>query len=288
MARATSGHDATLAPTSTERAPLEPLEPLRRGALSSHAMGTACPRCRSEALEARGASASRCTSCRLVFSNQAGLLAGAHPHRGAELAPRAAEPIAAPAGLQVTVRDSVATDSYRGGGRIAAPDLEIQLGWRETSAIGLWDLGRVLGVLALFAVLALFTKSKTGVSTREVAAIPAAFFVVLCYVTLAIAVNRTTIALRDGRLRVRSGPLPWGGRRDLDAESIQQIYCEQRTTDRGSAGVLVMALLRDGDSVKIGPSLGSTEHALFIEDTLERLLRIEDRPVEGEAKYRKP
>lgn len=222
-----------------------------------------------------------------MFSAQAGLLAGARPQGGAELAAPAYEPMDAPLGLLVTSRES-ATTAYRGGGQLEAQDLEIRFKWRDSSALPFGTvMSMILGLAVLIPVLAL-TRTRTGGSNVEFAVVCAVLLLIASYAGLAIVMNETIITVAEGRLRVRSGPVPWRPSQDLAVGSIEQIFCEQRFTDRGgSAGVEIIAFSRNGKRVKVGPSVGIVEHAIFIEDTLERLLRIEDRPVEGEAKYRK-
>ena len=52
----------------------------------------------------------------------------------------------------------------------------------------------------------------------------------LTYLTLALYVNRTTVDVNDQRLKVRHGPLPWPGKRDIDVTDLDQPYCQQQTS----------------------------------------------------------
>jgi hypothetical protein len=110
--------------------------------------------------------------------------------------------------------------------------------------------------------------------------------VALTYGTLAMYLNRTVLEVAQGRLTVRHGPLPWPGRRDLDAGDLEQLYCDE-TASRGRRGsgsysYNVWAVLKDGQRVKLLDTLPNREQALFVEQMVEDYLGIEDRPVHGE------
>ncbi|RBP35886.1 hypothetical protein DES53_11952 [Roseimicrobium gellanilyticum] len=108
----------------------------------------------------------------------------------------------------------------------------------------------------------------------------------MTYFTLATLMNSTRISLESGLMRVRHGPLPWRGNQDIDASSLDQLFCKEKV-NRVKNGVHytyeVWAVLRDGTSRKIlGVSL-DRDQALYIEQKLEQALGIKDRPVPGEV-----
>lgn len=107
----------------------------------------------------------------------------------------------------------------------------------------------------------------------------------LTYWTVCGFVNSTTIRVGSGRLSVKHGPLPWKGSCEIDAGSLDQLYCEMRT-HRGKNGTTytydVMALERDGMTRKLVSGLSEASHALFLEQALESQLGITDRAVGGE------
>lgn len=111
----------------------------------------------------------------------------------------------------------------------------------------------------------------------------------LTYFSLAGLLNSTVLRVADGMLAVRHGPLPWRGNLDLPTDGIEQIYCQNkihksRDDDghiRTSMQYEVHAVV-NGEKRKLIGGLHEADHALFVEQRLERFLRIEDRAVPGE------
>lgn len=108
----------------------------------------------------------------------------------------------------------------------------------------------------------------------------------LTYFVIAGFLNRTTIEVAQDELRVRHGPVPWKGNRDVPVDDIDQIYCQeeaQRTSNGGSnSRYKVNLVLKDGRKLELLGWLTDRDHALFIEQALEEHLRIEHRRVAGE------
>lgn len=107
----------------------------------------------------------------------------------------------------------------------------------------------------------------------------------LSYFTLCGFVNTTRIEVKQGRLHLRHGPLPWPGRRDLDTMALDQLYCTKKA-HRSSKGHTSMtyvlnARTRTGDTLKL-LTLNDETQALFLEQRLERVLGIRDRPMPNE------
>lgn len=101
-------------------------------------------------------------------------------------------------------------------------------------------------------------------------------------------VNSTTYRINRQRIVVTHHPLPWPGK-TLDLDGVEQLYVKQHiSTSRSSNGsssttitYSLNKILRDGQHVTIDNNL-QPEAALFIEQEIERLLRIENLPVRGE------
>jgi hypothetical protein len=108
----------------------------------------------------------------------------------------------------------------------------------------------------------------------------------LTYFTLALYLNRTVLEVNNGRLTVRSGPLPWPGNRDLDVSEVEQIFCQESTSRSRNGNVSfsynVSAVLKGGRKETLLSSLPNQDQALFVEQLVEAYLGIEDRPVGGE------
>lgn len=108
--------------------------------------------------------------------------------------------------------------------------------------------------------------------------------VTLTYSTLAGFLNRTTIETTRGRLKISHGPVPWLGR-ELPVSSIQQIFCEARVVNGENNSTTyydVSALLKDGKKRKLITNLTDLDQALFVEQRLEKAMKIADARVPGE------
>ena len=105
------------------------------------------------------------------------------------------------------------------------------------------------------------------------------------YAALAGWVNRTRIAVDQGRISVRHGPLPWLGNKDLDGSNLKQLYSKEKISrGRNSTSVKyeVHAITTSGKNEKLLSGLETSEQALYIEQEIERYFRIEDAPVRGQ------
>ncbi len=106
----------------------------------------------------------------------------------------------------------------------------------------------------------------------------------LVYATVAGFVNQTVIRVGQGTLTVHHGPLPWFGNKSVPSHAIQQLYCKehvQRSRESDSVTYSVEMILDNGRETLV-KGLDKCEQAIFIEQTLERFLKIEDKPVPGE------
>lgn len=107
----------------------------------------------------------------------------------------------------------------------------------------------------------------------------------LAYTALAGWLNRTRIAVDQGRISVRHGPLPWLGNKDLDGSTLKQVYSKEKISrGRNSTSTTyeVHAITASGKNEKLLSGLETSEQALYIEQEIERYFRIEDAPVRGQ------
>ena len=143
------------------------------------------------------------------------------------------------------------------------------------------------GILAGFYGIAL--RSGAPVFALLFPVIHVAVGLGLGYVTLCGLFNRTVVEVGRGDvLTVRHTPLPWRGAVSIDAADVAQVYVTEKRTQRRdeqpSSLYTVCVLTRRGRHVPLVRGLLSElDHALFLEQELERHLRIADRPVPGEA-----
>lgn len=150
-------------------------------------------------------------------------------------------------------------------------------------------------LFGLFAVVALIGAGDPAVTVVgglfglfaiAVAAAMVAIGAVFHYVVLAMLINRTVIEVDGRELRVRYGPLPWRGGAAVPADRVEQLYCKERSvrTQHGSHPAYELhAGLIDGGHRRLLAALPSLEHAIYVEQQLERAMGITDRAVAGEV-----
>jgi hypothetical protein len=113
----------------------------------------------------------------------------------------------------------------------------------------------------------------------------------LTYYMLTGLVNRTRIEVSRNQLTIRHGPLPWPGNRDAPGRQFTQIYGVENVSssnERRTITYELFAVDREGQRVKLLSDLPEKDQVLYLEQTLERCLGIEDAPVDGEVATRIP
>jgi hypothetical protein len=107
----------------------------------------------------------------------------------------------------------------------------------------------------------------------------------LGYGAAAMFLNRTVIRAEGGSLSVRHGPLPWRQGPTIPSSGIAQVFTreDRPKQDSGSPTYSVHAVRRDGTRVRLLGTVPSADHALFLEQAVERHLKIADRSVPGEV-----
>ncbi|HEY7770152.1 MAG TPA: hypothetical protein VIB55_18445, partial [Longimicrobium sp.] len=92
-----------------------------------------------------------------------------------------------------------------------------------------------------------------------------------------------------GHLSVRHGPIPWTGNRELPADALEQLYCQEHVTHSRNGGTTIrysVQAIGKGSRRKITLVSGLTDRdqALFIESQVEQKLGITDRRVTSEMR----
>lgn len=150
-----------------------------------------------------------------------------------------------------------------------------------------WD-----GFLAFWYAGAIFGVGKSdapgavGVVVLLFPLLHVAVGALLTYTVVCGFVNKTVIDVDMSGVRVKHGPLPWGGNHDLARRDVDQLYCVEKATRNNnstSTSYTVRARLRDGKSLDFLKDLDDLEQALFVEQEIEDALRIEDRRMAGEV-----
>ena len=206
----------------------------------------------------------KCSACNAVFGImdqvEGGTVAQAHRR----------DPVELPKRFQV--------DDFGG-------ELKIQYRWFTPIAFALvffclfWD-----GFLVVWYVIA-FTQNGPLIM-KLFPIIHVTVGVALTYFVAALFVNRTEITVGDGLYRVKHGPLPWPGNRVGYSDDIEQLYVvEKINRNKNSVSIVynVMVKQKDGTKFKLISSLNEMDQALFLEQEIERFLRIEDEKVSGEV-----
>lgn len=206
----------------------------------------------------------KCTACNAVFGimdQVAGGVAGSRSPRGEVPMPK-----------KITVEDL--------GG-----ELRIVYRWFTPAAYFLiffclfWD-----GFLVFWYFIAFHQNAPLMMKVFPI--IHVAVGVGLTYFVVALFVNKTTITTGEGLLSVRHGPLAWPGSRTLNSDEIDQVYCIEKlrtNNDRVTRTFDVYLKMTDDDREKLVSGLEDIQQALFIEQEIERFLRIDDTPVAGEV-----
>ncbi|MFM2243409.1 MAG: hypothetical protein RLZ97_2265 [Verrucomicrobiota bacterium] len=163
------------------------------------------------------------------------------------------------------------------------PDLVITRRWFNH---GVWFLGFFClfwnGFLVVWHTIALSTgawfMSAFGL-------IHTAVGIGLLYMVIATIFNSTEIRAGTGRLAIKHGPIPWRGNQDISTSEIQQLFCREkisRNKNGTTSSYELEAVLKGNTRKTILKSLTAPEHAIYIEQELEKFLRITDQRVHGE------
>ena len=105
----------------------------------------------------------------------------------------------------------------------------------------------------------------------------------LAYLVLAMLLNRSVVKVDRGVLTVAHHPLPWPGA-TLEADQIEQIFCSRvagKNSD-SSPTFQVRARLKNGSVKTLLTNVTDSDEALYLEQAIERHLRIRDVEVTGE------
>lgn len=113
----------------------------------------------------------------------------------------------------------------------------------------------------------------------------------LTYYTIAGYINKTIVVVGQGSLSITHDPMWWPGNKSYSSAQIDQIFIQkdERTSNKSGTKTIyysVWATDTDNNSKKLLGLLDHKQEALYFEHILEKELRIEDKPVQGEAKSR--
>jgi hypothetical protein len=110
--------------------------------------------------------------------------------------------------------------------------------------------------------------------------------VLILHATFSWLFNRTVIEFAGGDLIIRHGPIRVAGNRRIRCSELKQLYCKNVITgDRRASGntqYQLDAVLTNGDKITLVSGLLAPEQAWFLEQEIERYLKISDEHVSGE------
>lgn len=257
-----------------------------------------CQRCESTELELRAESSlAECRACHLVFDPSR-----PRPQRRpitattAALEPRGAierRAIEAPPEMSAVELWRGAKQGYRSAEIERPSGVEISYRWGAAHGDETWRY--VLGLIGTFVFGIAYWRGWMGRAAHDD---PSRLFLIpvgIVFAGLALrlayfAYNATTIAVRDGALVVRHGPLPFPGNREIPLSEIEQLYTEYyvvRAKNHEVHAYRVMLIRRESSRhVALLSGIVAADQAAFIERTVERVAGIVDRPVPGELGYR--
>ncbi len=107
----------------------------------------------------------------------------------------------------------------------------------------------------------------------------------LGYYGLAGLLNHTKLTCTQGMLKVRHGPLPWFPQPTIRVRDLEQLYVERKVHHHKKTTTVtwnLLAVTRDHRGLPVVNGLDSPQQALWLEQEIEEMLDIRDRPVAGE------
>jgi hypothetical protein len=107
----------------------------------------------------------------------------------------------------------------------------------------------------------------------------------ITYSALANLLNRTVLTVTRGTLRVKHSPLPWYPAPTIPTRDLEQLYVERavsHTKNGTTVRWILRAVTREHTGLKVLPALDELSQALWLEQEIEDVLGIRDRPVAGE------
>lgn len=110
----------------------------------------------------------------------------------------------------------------------------------------------------------------------------------MAYYVVAGMMNRTSIMIAETGITTEYGPIRMIGTSDksVKRDDIHQVYCRRRVAYESNDVPVhvydVHYVKSSGDDVALIKGMDSLGKAVFIEQTIEQLYKIKDRPAEGE------
>jgi len=106
--------------------------------------------------------------------------------------------------------------------------------------------------------------------------------VILTYATLAVFINHTDLEVTSDLFKTSHGPLPWSGAMTLATSEITQLYSKHILGNKGTFAYELLLITKDGKSHRVLRYLETPDIPLFIEQHIEKWLKLKDKTIPGE------
>lgn len=106
----------------------------------------------------------------------------------------------------------------------------------------------------------------------------------ISYYAIAGWFNKSNIFISRETIEINHKPLPWLGNKKLNSSDLKQLYTKEKVSkNRNGTSVTyeIHAILNNGSNTKILSGLENSEQGLYIEQEIEKYLKIENTPVRG-------
>ncbi len=169
-------------------------------------------------------------------------------------------------------------------------ELDFEINWRKTSkGLGFFLFFTLFwnGIVGIFVVIGLATgqwQMLLGVSIHLLIGI------FLLYYVMGIMLNTTYITVSNRELRVEHLPLrfPFYPNRFLPVSDVEQVFVERyvasTTNKRPNYAFKVKLIDRNQERIDLIKGLKQPNQALYIEQEIEKFLKIQDQVIEEEWK----
>ena len=126
-----------------------------------------------------------------------------------------------------------------------------------------------------FLIMSLFGLLHTAVGIGLIYGVAAGFL------------NKTNVSVGRGMLEIKHGPIPWKGNIAIQVADIEQLFVLEKvrhSENSTHSAYELHAVMRSGERQLVTRKVENADQALYLEQEIERFLKIEDRPVDGEHK----
>jgi len=165
-------------------------------------------------------------------------------------------------------------------------ELQIEINWRKTS--GSFLLFFTIFWNAILLPMAVMVIMTGNLEVLLFLSIHLSIGLGFLYFSLATLLNTTYVTVSSRRLVVEHKPIrvPFTPNHDLSVHDIKQLYAikyeQGKSNDRPVYAFSLHATLQNGQDLKLLKGLKTADQARYIEQEVERFLRIEDAPADGE------